>query len=127
MLILVPLLIVYVSHPIKWRNSSPQEMLSIMPSSLLVIACTCYYQLDRKGYDQKSIDSMVLNVAHQLHQRRHKIEPIFCEDDVLQLLKCQQKKVKHLEDKIEELETKLRQKQNGTPTDSHSGASTPDN
>ena len=119
----VPLPIVYVSHPIRWRNSSPQEMLSVMPAALLVIACNSYFQLDREECDQKSINSQVVDVADQLLRRRHKIEPIFHEDDLLQVLKYQQKKVKDLEEKINELETELHQKRNGTPTDSQSGTS----
>ena len=118
--VLVPLPVVYVSHPIRWRNRSPQEMFSIMPAALLVIACTCYFQLVREECDQKSINSQVLNVAHQLLQRRHKIEPLIDEGDLFQALN---KKVKCLEEKVKELETKLRQKQNGTPTDSQSDTS----
>lgn len=116
----VPLPIVYVSPPITWRDSSPsgQILFSILPAALMVIACTCYFQLDRIECDKNNIDSQVLNMARKLLQNRHMIKPILDDDDLLRVLKQQQKKVKDLEEKIDKLETQLSHKQNGTPTGS---------
>ena len=75
-----PLPIVYVSHSITWKNSDPQTLFSIIPAALLVIACTCYFQLDRIECDPNNINSHVVDVACKLLRSRHKFEPIF--DDV---------------------------------------------
>ena len=116
----VPLPIVYVSPPITWRDSSPsgQILFSILPAALMVIACTCYFQLDRIECDQNNMDSQVLDIAHQLFQSRHVIKPILDDDDLFQALKQQQKIVQDLEKKIGKLERQLSHKQNGTPTSS---------
>ena len=116
----VPLPIVYVSPSIVWRDSSSngQILFSISPAALMVIACTCYFQLDRIECDQSNVDAQVLKVAHQLLQSRHVIKPILDDDDLLRALKQQKKKVKDLEDKVTKLETQLCHKQNGTPTGS---------
>ena len=117
----VPLPIIYVSPPIMWRDSSPQGqvLFSILPAALMVIACTCYFEekrLDYKQYNRtRNINRQVLDTAHRLLETKHKIEPIFDDDDLFRALKEQQRKVKDLEEKIEKL-------QNGTlsPTSSQS-------
>ena len=93
----VPLPIVYVSPPIVWRDSSPQSqvLFSILPAALMVIACTCYFEQERLDYNQcnqKSIDPRVLATAHQLLQSKHKIEPIFDDDDLFRALKNNKRK-----------------------------------
>jgi polyhydroxyalkanoate synthesis regulator phasin len=57
-----------------------------------------------------------LDTARELLRSKHKIEPIFDDDDLFRALKEQQKKVRDLEEMIEKLQTQ----QNGTPTNSQS-------
>ena len=120
----LPLPIVYVSPAITWRDSSPhgQILLSILPAALMVIACTCYFEWERIECDRERIDSQVLDTAHQLLQSRHIIKPIIDDDDLFRILKEQQKKVKDLEEKVEELQTKL----NSTLPDSKTSSTSAD-
>ena len=115
----VPLPIVYVSPLIQWKETSPQTLLSIVPAALLVIACTCYFQLERIECDTKDIDSQVLDVARKLFKTRHEVKPILSADkitfdDLLQFSKQQQNEIKILKDKLDALEEKIHPKQNGT-------------
>ena len=115
----VPLPIVYVSPLIRWKETSPQTLLSIIPAALLVIACTCYFQLERIECDTKDIDSQVLDVASKLFKTRHEVKPILSADkitfdDLLQFSKQQQNEIKILKDKLDALEEKIHPKQNGT-------------
>ena len=121
----VPLPIVYISPLIRWRESSPQTLLSVVPAALLVIACTCYYQRDKIKCDKEEIDSEVLQVARKLSENRHIIKPIpsIRDDDVLALLQKQQKDIVDLKTKVKDLEKQLHVKQNGALTDSQ-GSST---
>ena len=123
----VPLPIVYVSPLIRWKESSPQTLLSVIPAALLVIACTCYYQRDRIDYVEEKIpvDSQILQIAEELSKNRHIIKPILIPDDVsvtndalLQIVQKQQKAIVNLETKIEDLQKQLHIKHNGVLTDS---------
>lgn len=122
----IPLPIVYISPPIAWRNLSPQSLFSIIPAALLVIACTCYFQLDRIEYKEE-IDSQVLRTAHKLLENRHKIEP-FCDDvpftihDLIQISKQQQKEITDLKNEIDDLKKQHHLKQNGPLADSQNSS-----
>ena len=118
-----PLPIVYVSPLIMWKNSAPQTLFSIIPAALLVIACTCYFQLDRIECDQKNIDSNVVNVARKLLLSRHEFKPIFDDvrsaiDDLLHVSKRQKEEIEGLKKKVDQLEEKVHLKENGAITDS---------
>ena len=127
----VPLPIVYISPLIRWKESSPQTLLSVVPAALLVIACTCYYQRDKIKCDEEKIDSEVLQIARKLSENRHIIKPILSiHDDVLvmvdgllQISQKQQKDIVDLKTEIEDLKKQLHIKQNGALTDSQ-GSST---
>ena len=124
----IPLPIAYVSPPIMWRNNSPQTLFSIIPAALLVIACTCHFQLDRIECDE-NIDPQVLRIAHKLLERRHKIEP-FCDDvvlsairDLVAISKQQQIDIADIKKGIDDLK---KQRHNGTHTDSQSSGTSID-
>ena len=129
----VPLPIVYVSPLIRWKESSPQTLLSVVPAALLVIACTCYYQRDRIDYVEEKIpvNSQVLQIADDLSKNRHIIKPILSihddalvmVDGLLQISQKQQKDIVDLKTEIDDLKKQLHIKQNGALTDSQ-GSST---
>ena len=119
----IPLPIVYVSPLIRWKESSPQTLLSVLPAALLVIACTCYFRLDRIECDE---DLQILQIAGKLLENRHKIKPIQDDvlvmvDDLLKISQKQQKDIAVLQTEIEDLKKQI--KQNGALTDSQ-GSST---
>ena len=118
----VPLPIVYVSPLIRWKESSPQTLLSVVPAALLVIACTCYFRLDRIECDEEEIDSQISQIAHQLLENRHKIKPIHEDvpvtiEGLLQISQKQQKDIVDLKTEIEDLKKQLHIKQNGVVAD----------
>jgi hypothetical protein len=125
----VPLPIVYISPMIMWKESAPQTLLSVAPAALLVIACTCYFQLDRIKCDEEKIDPQVLKIARQLCENRHKIKPIHDDalvtvDDLLQISQKQQKEITDLKTEVEELKKQqVHLKQNGALADSQSSTS----
>ena len=104
----VPLPITYISPSIVWKDASPQ-LFSIIPAALLVIACTCYFQLERIERNKQDVDSQILDVARELFKNKHEIKPILDADkitfdDLLQVSKQQQKEIKSLKDKLGLLE-----------------------
>ena len=127
--VLTPLPIAYVSPPIAWRNNSPQALFSIIPAALLVIACTCHFQLDRIKCDEEDIDKPVLTTARKLLERRHKIEP-FCDDEVLRtiqdLIEISKKQQTDIADIKKDIDDLKKQQQNGPHTDSQSSSTSID-
>ena len=120
----IPLPIVYVSPPITWRNDSPQTLFSIIPAALLVIACTCHFQLGRIEYTETDIDPQVLKTACKLLETRHKIDP-FCGDilsaihDLAHISNQHQIEIADIKKEIDDLK---KQQQNGTHSDSQSSS-----
>ena len=117
----VPLPVVYVSPSIQWKSLESDSVFSTLnPAALLIIACTCFFDMERivvpEDHDDLSVslldigEKILQNEPHKFSAIQHEYDEILKnQEKQKQELKAQREEIKMLRKKLEDKEDHQRE------------------